>query len=300
MNNKRGSGSRHPRQGGRPAHRPLSAQSVSRSVGARNARPRPKSASAARDEHVSRARKEQASRVKRVAPDQRRRSVPPHSQSATHRDQRARRAPSPAMRREIAARNKARRAAIIRRRRMMKLVSWVVIGVGLIVAVMWLIGFSLKKIEEHATPPDPAVALEPVPCQIDQLSAKLSSQGRTAGQPVNVAVTMKNTRGKVPCVMETSAKDFTLTLKTGKATVFDSRACEAGISAPRLLLSKDMETTQTFTWNGMYSGQVCSTAGPAAPGTYVAHVKYMGEELTAKGYVFELQAPPAPEAKPAE
>ncbi len=102
-------------------------------------------------------------------------------------------------------------------------------------------------------------------------------------------------------MMETSPKDFKVTIETGDLKVFDSATCDVGVSAPRLLLSKDVESNQKITWNGMYSGKLCSTTTPANPGTYIARVYYLGEELTAKGYAFELNAPaPPPEAKPAE
>ncbi len=93
--------------------------------------------------------------------------------------------------------------------------------------------------------------------------------------------------------METSPKDFKVTIETGDLKVFDSATCDVGVSAPRLLLSKDVESNQKIKWNGMYSGKICSTTTPANPGTYVARVYYMGEELSVQGYVFELKAPSA-------
>lgn len=189
---------------------------------------------------------------------------------------------------------RAQAAAAAQRRRMLKLGGSIAGFIILLVAVVGLVIFSLKKIEEHATPPDPAAAFEPIPCEMDMVAADISHTGSIAGQPVAVNVTVKNARSRVPCVMKTSLQDFKVTITTGDLKVFDSETCEAGIAAPRLLLDKDVASEQTFTWNGQYSGKICSTTGPASPGTYVARAFYQGKELTSKGYVFELGGASAP------
>ncbi|WP_216388507.1 hypothetical protein [Arcanobacterium phocae] len=265
VNTKRGPGSRPPRKGGRPT--PSSATNrtpMERSERRRNQEQRPRTVQA-------RPRRVENKRV------------------------------NPTVQRRRAARAQAGREALLRRRRTRKRIAGVVGAIVAIAATIWLVSFSLQKIQEQTAPPDPARAFDPVPCSVEDLSATLSHQGSVSGRPVNIGIKVKNSRSKAPCVMETSPKDFKVTIETGDLKVFDSATCDVGVSAPRLLLSKDVESNQKITWNGMYSGKLCSTTTPANPGTYIARAYYLGEELTAKGYAFELVAPaPPPEAKPAE
>lgn len=184
--------------------------------------------------------------------------------------------------------------AVKQRRRQLRWISLILAFLLVIAASLWLVWFSLKKIEEHAAPPDPARAFDPVPCQLDFLTTELSREGNTGGQPIAISVSVKNTGSKVPCSMETSASDFKVTINTGDIKVFDSETCEAGISAPRLLLDKGVTTTQTFTWNGMYGGKMCGSNAPAAAGSYVANVYYMGEKMTEKGLPFQVFSAPVP------
>lgn len=233
---------------------------------------------------MARAVRPQATRAPRQEPRgrasaQQRRSRPPRSQ---------------AQQRQAAVRAHLAREAKLRRRRRLRWISLFVAAVLVVGSLLWLIWFSLKKIEEHAAPADPARAFDPVPCQIRDLTTELSREGNIGGQPITIAVAVKNTGSKVPCSMETSDQDFKVTIETGDVKVFDSQTCEAGISAARLLLDKDVATTQKFTWNGMYSAQMCAASSPAAPGSYVARVYYMGEEMTPKGLPFEIIAAPSP------
>lgn len=110
----------------------------------------------------------------------------------------------------------------------------------------------------------------PLPCATANLKLTMAGYQKLAqGARQPFAVTAKNV-GSVPCVLNLTATNFSLTVTSGSDRIWSTADCAKWVPAKKLTLKSQASYQFTITWRLVRSTPTCKTGTSSVkPGTYV-------------------------------
>lgn len=97
---------------------------------------------------------------------------------------------------------------------------------------------------------------------------------QATAQPFKLSITNNSA---IPCVLEVNAKNYALTVTSGKDRIWSTADCAAWVPAKNLTLAPQQAYVFDLTWSGARSKATCvTTKNTVGAGTYVAKSTFTG------------------------